>query len=105
MLPTVAPEPCLQTPLSDPNMACRSRLRAPSLDWTDPTQATVVAQVCARCRCADSCLLTALRTHREHLDDVSLHADSAARRDGLYGVYGGVWFEPYRRPRRVLVAP
>ncbi|GAB3266954.1 hypothetical protein GCM10027425_33500 [Alteromonas gracilis] len=104
MLPTVAPEAFLQTPLSTRNMACRPRLRAPSLDWTDPAQATVVAQVCVRCRCADSCLLAALRAHRAHLDDVSAHPGSPARRDGLYGVYGGVWFEPYRRPRRVVGA-
>lgn len=92
MLPTVTPDPRLTPAL--PRVlrgeATPCRIAASALDWTEPAQAGDAAAQCQSCPLATACLVAALHDHAAYRA-----ADPA---DGLYGVYGGVWFSPGHCP-------
>lgn len=71
--------------------ACR---RAPNR-WLTPRRRDQLdaAAACSSCPLATVCLITALRLDAAHGRGEDPY--------GVYGVYGGVWFEPGRTPQRI----
>jgi hypothetical protein len=55
----------------------------------------LAASGCADCPVATGCLLTGLRLNAAHRNGEDPY--------GVYGVYGGVWFEPGQPPSRIPV--
>jgi hypothetical protein len=58
----------------------------------DPCDQKAAAAACETCPRASACLLAGLRWDAAYRRGADLY--------GVYGVYGGVWFEPGRMPAR-----
>jgi hypothetical protein len=85
-----------QAPSTSPSAASTPCQQAPS-KWLRPFRydQLVAARGCADCPLATGCLLTGLRLHAAHRNGDDPY--------GVYGVYGGVWFEPGQPPSRIGV--